>query len=157
LRIRNKSSNTVYHIIYISYVPTPLYDDDLVNILTKSRFNNKMLDITGMLIYVNGKFIQVLEGEYDSVTKMYEKIKNDSRHRQVFRLMEGNSDDRIFKDWSMGFKKLTENQFLELSGFKDPEDFFNANQINYQSPSVLVFLELFYKNYLNDYPEGAIN
>lgn len=147
----------MYHIIYISYVPTPLYDDDLVNILTKSRFNNKMLDITGMLIYVNGKFIQVLEGEYDSVTKMYEKIKNDSRHRQVFRLMEGNSDDRIFKDWSMGFKKLTENQFLELSGFKDPEDFFNANQINYQSPSVLVFLELFYKNYLNDYPEGAIN
>jgi len=156
LRIRNKSSNTVYHIIYISYVPTPLYDDDLVNILTKSRFNNKMLDITGILIYVNGTFIQVLEGEYDAVTKMYEKIKNDSRHRQVVRLIEGNTEDRIFKDWSMGFKKLTENQFLELSGFKDPEDFFNANQINYQSPSVLVFLELFYKNYRNDYPGGAI-
>ncbi len=131
----------------------PLSDDELLEILTTSRVNNKKSDITGMLIHINEKFIQVLEGEFEAVSKLFEKIKKDIRHRQVVRLLEGYSDERIFKDWSMGFKKLDNEQFLELSGFKSHDDFFNMNHITYQSPSVLVFLELFYKNFLNDYPE----
>ena len=48
-----------------------------------SRRNNKKTDITGLLFYQNGKFLQILEGEADRLTTLYEKLKKDSRHTDL--------------------------------------------------------------------------
>jgi hypothetical protein len=143
----------MYHLVYISYASRPLREDDLLNILTESRLFNKKNKITGMLIYLQEKFIQVLEGEYQTVNTLYKNIQEDPRHRKVTTVLEGNTEHRIFKDWSMGFKKLDGQQFEEWSGYKDPEDFFNARRVTDESPAVMIFLSLFYKKNLTDYPE----
>ncbi len=145
----------MYHLVYISYASRSLRENDLLDILDKSRLNNKKYGITGMLVYLHEKFIQVLEGEYDAVNKVYEEIKKDLRHRKVTTVLEGNSEQRIFKDWSMGFKKLDGQQFEELSGYKDLEDFFNTTSVTDESPAVMIFLSLFHKKNSNDYPESV--
>jgi hypothetical protein len=143
----------MYHLIYISYEARPMKEDDLLDILHESRQNNKKHNVTGMLVYLNGKFIQVLEGGYKEVSDIYEGIVKDPRHRKVTTVLEGNTAQRIFKDWSMGFKKLSHQQFEQLSGFKDPDEFFNNVQVTNDSPAVMIFLTLFYKKNLTDYPE----
>jgi Sensors of blue-light using FAD len=140
--------------VYISYASKPMQGADLLDILKTSRLNNKQANITGMLVYLRERFIQVLEGDYASVNKIYKDIKEDNRHRKVTTVLEGNTEHRIFKDWSMGFKMIDDQQqFEELSGFKDPSDFFKKQQVTDESPAVLIFLSLFYKKNLTDYPE----
>lgn len=145
----------MYHLVYISYASRPLREDDLLDILKTSRLNNKNNGITGMLVYLNEKFIQVLEGEYESVNNVYKDIKEDPRHRKVTTVLEGNTEQRIFKGWSMGFKKLDGQQFEELSGYRDPDDFFNKGLVTDESPAVMIFLSLFYKKNIHDYPESV--
>lgn len=53
----------MYHLIYTSYAIEPFDEAKLIELLKKARENNRLLDITGMLLYVNGKFMQVLEGK----------------------------------------------------------------------------------------------
>ena len=144
----------MYHLVYISYASSPLLENDLLSILKESRENNKKHGITGMLVYLREKFIQVLEGEYDVVNEVYKEIKSDLRHRKVTMVLEGYAEQRIFKDWSMGFKKLNSQQFEELSGYQDPEEFFATAQVTNESPAVMIFLSLFYKKNINDYPES---
>lgn len=40
---------------------------DLVTLLAKARQNNSQLGVTGMLLYHDGSFMQVLEGEEPAV------------------------------------------------------------------------------------------
>jgi hypothetical protein len=143
----------MYHLVYLSYATNPLSEHELIDILKTSRINNKKNNITGMLVFLREKFIQALEGEQEMVRSVYQEIKEDPRHRKVTMVLEGNSEHRIFKDWSMGFKKIDNHQFKKLSGFKDPEDFFKAQSITDASPAVMIFLSLFYKKNINDYPE----
>jgi Sensors of blue-light using FAD len=145
----------MYHLVYISYAVNPLREEDLVDILTTSRLYNKKNKVTGMLVYLRERFIQVLEGEYEVVNTIYKKIKEDPRHRRVTVVLEGNTRQRIFKDWSMGFKKLDDHQFQELSGFNDPDEFFNKAHVTDKSPAVMIFLSHFYKKNINDYPEAV--
>ena len=144
----------MYHLVYISYASRTLREADLLDILITSRINNKKAGITGMLVYLRERFIQVLEGDYEAVNRIYKDIKEDIRHHKVTTVLEGNSEQRIFKDWTMGFKKIDDQQhFEELSGFKDPEDFLNNQQVTDESPAVMIFLSLFYKKNISDYPE----
>jgi Sensors of blue-light using FAD len=145
----------MYHLVYISYASRPMRESDLIDILNTSRLNNKKKNITGMLVYLREKFIQVLEGEYEAVNEVYKEIQEDPRHRKVTTVLEGNTEHRIFKDWSMGFKKLDDHQFEQLSGYKDPEDFFHKKRVTDESPAVMIFLSLFYKKNINDYPEAV--
>jgi hypothetical protein len=44
---------------------------------------NKPLGITGMFLYSDGSFFQVLEGEAATVDALYEKLDRDKRHQQL--------------------------------------------------------------------------
>jgi hypothetical protein len=146
----------MFHLVYISYASRALREADLLDILSTSRINNKKAGITGMLVYLRERFIQVLEGDNEAVNRIYKDIKEDPRHHKVTTVLEGNSEQRIFKDWSMGFKRIDDQQqFEELSGFKDPEDFFINQEVTDESPAVMIFLSLFYKKNINDYPESV--
>jgi len=143
----------MFHLVYISHTSHHLSEEDLLDILHKSRQFNKKNHVTGMLLYLNEKFIQVLEGEYKAVQDVFRKITSDSRHHKISVVLEGNSEHRIFKDWSMGFKRLDGEEFRQLSGYKDPEEFISKQRVSDESPAVMIFLSLFYKKNLNDYPE----
>ena len=70
------------HVIYIS---RPTHFDHLVldDILTKSRSNNPVIEVTGNLIYHADLFLQLLEGPNLAVDKLYETILADNRHADI--------------------------------------------------------------------------
>ncbi|NOS90511.1 MAG: BLUF domain-containing protein [Cyclobacteriaceae bacterium] len=142
----------MYHLVYTSLAANLFSEEDLVRLLEKSRTSNKEQAVSGMLLYLQGKFIQVLEGERDNVINLYERIRQDTRHRKVTTVVEGESPRRIFPNWSMGFKHLTQTEFYQESGFLEMDDFFAQQQPENKS-LVLIFLELFYKKNNVDYPE----
>jgi hypothetical protein len=66
-----------------------------------SRSNNARYDITGALIFLDGVYMQYLEGPHDGVEILYSHIKVDKRHFQPKVLDRTAIDERAFPDWSM--------------------------------------------------------
>jgi hypothetical protein len=145
----------MYHLVYVSHAAQAFHEADLLAILNESRANNKKMEITGMLIYLQQRFIQVLEGDEKVLNELYEEIRKDPRHTKVTLILEGHSQHRFFKDWSMGFKKISESDFTELSGFTDIGQFFSVPPTDSEGSAVMTFLNLFYKKNFVDYPEIA--
>lgn len=143
----------MYHLVYISYATRSLSDQDLLKILQSSRENNKALGITGMLIYLHERFIQALEGNEQKVQALFEKIKMDPMHKKVTLILEGTSRHRLFKNWSMGFKNLSNTDFSNLKGFTDIEKYFAKPIAFTEGHAVMTFLQLFYKKNFVDHPE----
>lgn len=143
----------MYHLIYISHAVHPFTQAELEQLLTSARRNNKRLEVTGMLLYLNEKFIQVLEGERHAVEQVMNIIELDPRHKKLSVLLEGESPERIFKTWTMGFKRLGNHEFKELSGYEKMDQFFDQVNITDDSNPLLIFLRLFYQKNLNDLPE----
>ena len=143
----------MYHLIYISHAVHPFTQVELEQLLTSARRNNKRLGITGMLLYLNEKFIQVLEGERQAIEKVMAIIELDPRHKKLSVLLEGESSERIFKTWTMGFKRLGNHEFKSMSGYENMDQFFDRVKVTDDSSPLLIFLRLFYQKNLNDLPE----
>jgi hypothetical protein len=92
----------VYQMAYVSVTDTQLGNDDLSDILSASILNNERDGITGLLIYHDQLFFQVLEGAEDMVKKSYKRIAIDQRHHGLSNVWEGQADERAFPDWAMG-------------------------------------------------------
>lgn len=97
---------SLVNLIYASSAVPDLKLVDLEKILEASVRNNKPCDITGMLIYIGGGFLQALEGEDAVVTAMYRKIESDPRHQNIVLIERSPIESRSFPTWSMGFKYL---------------------------------------------------
>ncbi len=73
--------------------------------------------MTGMLLFKDGNFLQVLEGEESVVMKLYDTISHDPRHYGVSIIDQGNLEARQFGEWSMGFRNLDDEAVKSLTGF----------------------------------------
>lgn len=98
-------------LIYVSTRKSNCTDSEIQKILNSCVKNNKNLDITGVLLYSEYRFIQYLEGEYDEIFKLYDKIKEDNRHANVVLISAFSIQKRLFPSWQMGSKKVNEPQF----------------------------------------------
>ncbi|MEM5473749.1 BLUF domain-containing protein [Hoeflea sp. AS60] len=92
--------------LYVSGSSKPMAVDDIQKILAVSRRNNLRDGITGMLLWADGVFIQILEGEADTVRSAFRRIESDDRHRNIMVVLEQTAEKRLFNQWSMGFKQL---------------------------------------------------
>lgn len=93
-------------LIYTSASSHMLTDEELIEILVVSRNNNHNLGITGILLYVEGVFFQVLEGPDQAIDKIYTRISRDNRHRRIHMLINESTENRDFPEWKMGFVTL---------------------------------------------------
>ncbi len=141
----------MYYLVYSSVASGGLSEDDLRDILQSSQLRNADLNLTGMLLYCNGKFLQVLEGKKEDVHSLFYKISRDTRHRDLNVLLEGTIATRNFKNWSMGFKSLDVASAREISGFEDIDQFFTLNKATNSSHPALIFLSLFYQKNHSDH------
>ncbi len=107
------------HIVYVSFSKKSLSEDEIFKLLTEVRAKNKARDVTGLLLYNNEAFIQVIEGEKGTIHNLFEIIKKDTRHENVVKLLEEPIESRAFPDWSMGFQKITKKETSEIKGFSD--------------------------------------
>lgn len=101
------------HLAYTSVAAVGFQEDELTRILEHSRTHNASVGITGVLLYVRGSFIQVLEGKRAAVEALYECIKKDPRHINVNLLLNRPIVQRLFSNWAMGYTILTEHESYE--------------------------------------------
>ncbi len=104
-------------LIYVSSAYKLLSSNELSDLLSVSVKNNLLRNITGFLIYLDGNFIQVLEGDEVDVDFFYKKILNDKRHHDVIIIDRSNIDCRDFESWSMGFKALGHDEIGQITGY----------------------------------------
>lgn len=95
----------VFHLFYRSAASSYVADSTIQEILERSRINNAMRNVTGLLLFRAGHFIQLLEGKRADVKLIYDKILKDTRHANAEILLEFESEAAIFPDWSMGYVK----------------------------------------------------
>lgn len=107
----------IYRLVYVSAATTPFSKADLVALLEKARSNNQRLGITGLLLYREGDFLQLLEGEQAAVKALYRTIERDHRHSGTIVLLEEETPERLFAEWSMGFRDLKDPAVLAMPGF----------------------------------------
>jgi hypothetical protein len=69
------------------------------------------------LLYKDGDFIQLIEGDKEAVKALFATISADPRHNQTFVLLEEETDRSLFNDWSMGFRDLSDPEVQSTLGF----------------------------------------
>lgn len=151
----------LHYLIYMSSATALMTDQQLVRLLEQSRSWNKMHHLTGMLLYVEGKFfdsllphtgrqlqgrfMQVLEGTQTDINNIFSKIEKDDRHHDVLVLKETALEQRYFENWAMGFKWLNLQDDQSLEGFFHLDQDFLKDKALHQSSSPLQFLKSFYQ------------
>jgi Sensors of blue-light using FAD len=106
-----------YQIIYCSVSSTPMQRDDLEDLLEQAQANNARGAITGALVYVNGFFLQILEGDQEALERLMKLIARDLRHERVKVLQEGEITTPTFADWRMAYVSATPEQVARWAGF----------------------------------------
>ncbi|WP_028025253.1 BLUF domain-containing protein [Enterovibrio calviensis] len=109
-------SDTLRQLVYISSGEHPFSELELSNMLASMRKNNEEIGVTGMLLYKDGDFIQVIEGEEDVLYPLFDVICHDHRHYSIVELMRKSITKRQFSNWSMGFHHIN-NDDPRLAGF----------------------------------------
>ncbi len=80
---------------------------ELEIMLEHARTKNALNEITGMLLYCEGVFVQLLEGEEAKVRETFERISKDPRHTDIQNIVSGRSEKRYFPNWLMGYKHMS--------------------------------------------------
>jgi Sensors of blue-light using FAD len=90
--------------------------DDLQELLDHSRRNNAANGITGALIYSEGMFLQIIEGDKVQLQDLMTKIRRDVRHESVFVLRESEVPKAMFSGWKMAYVSATPKQVAKWIG-----------------------------------------
>ena len=92
---------------------------ELRALLNECRLKNAAADITGMLLYLNGSFFQVLEGEPSAVDALFKKIASDKRHTRVTQIILEPIAERAFGAWTMGCPELSSSELGQIPGLNN--------------------------------------
>ena len=114
-----ETDRIVYRLIYVSSAVEYFDEAALADLLAQARTNNARLGITGLLLYGEGAFLQLLEGPRDAVESLYATIREDSRHTLCMVLDEDAHVPRLFGDWRMAFHRLSRETLAMDEGFSD--------------------------------------
>ena len=106
----------LYQVIYVSTSSHDMSTAELTEILEQARKKNSRLNITGILLYNRGTFIQVLEGEEPALRQLLQTIQRDSRHFNLITIDEGEIEQRECPEWSMGFGHIHDSHMGDLEG-----------------------------------------
>jgi len=90
--------------------------DDLEDILEHARIWNAAKGITGALVYADGAFLQILEGDRAEVQELMIKILGDLRHETVTVLRECEIPCAVFGSWQMAYVSATAEQVAAWAG-----------------------------------------
>jgi hypothetical protein len=109
----------ITRLIYSSAATQPMSKAKLYAILAKARVNNKVAGITGLLVFVDGVFLQVLEGASDSLGKLIDKIQTDNRHTDVTIISRVDVEKRLFPSWEMAYVSPSAQEVATWAGLRN--------------------------------------
>lgn len=99
----DQTSEQLVELIYSSLPIIAFREADIRIMLEQIRPKNKAMDVTGMLVFANMQFLQVLEGRRRDVNRIFQSITHDARHHEVNLISVRNIATRRFGEWDMAF------------------------------------------------------
>lgn len=90
-------------IVYTSAATCAISNKDLTQILDVARRNNHSVNVSGILVFSEGSFLQVLEGPRIAVEAIYGRIATDPRHESTSVVRKQIIEEREFGEWSMAY------------------------------------------------------
>jgi hypothetical protein len=112
---------------YVSHAAEAMTQEALLSLLQQCLANNEASGVTGMLLYGNDTFLQVLEGEEAAVDMVVDKIRKDPRHSKIHFLYRKPLEHRQYSDWSMGFRPVSAQGLSAIAGLSA----FGAKDFNF--------------------------
>jgi hypothetical protein len=97
-------------LVYVSNRKPTCTTEEIEKILAACKRNNPSLNITGVLLYSDKKFIQLVEGEAKVLMDLYDKIKKDPRHSSPMMISYNAITEKSFPSWHMGTKDVSKSQ-----------------------------------------------
>ena len=104
-----ETPRTLHRLFYRSrQTPAAIADLDFVvqQIIGSAIRRNRAVGLTGLLLTVQGNFLQALEGNVDAVRATYARISMDPRHHDLHIISQGPVEQRLFGDWNMCARSL---------------------------------------------------
>jgi len=147
----------IFYTIYTSHPKVPMTVEILDDITITSKVKNREKNITGMLLGIENRYLQFLEGEEDDVNGLMDSIKKDRRHHKVTEWVKGFSNDRVFHDWSMGSWMLSNESLERLPGMEDIKNFLqNPANAGLQSTRFIGMMNNLLQTWIEHEPERSI-
>ncbi|MEQ3626770.1 MAG: BLUF domain-containing protein [Celeribacter sp.] len=116
------------YLVYVSQAAHDLSEGALADILRSSQRYNATRDISGALLFVEGRdgrrgaFMQLLEGEEAELEQLRSRIFDDPRHHTKVVLERGPLAQRNFAEWSMAFRAVTPPDLADHPEFAELAD-----------------------------------
>lgn len=105
-----------HQIVYSSQATGPMTTADLERILVDARAGNEARNVTGALVFVEGVFLQILEGDKDVLRGVMASIARDARHDSVTVFHEAEVDVPTFGTWRMAYVSATPEEVSAWAG-----------------------------------------
>ena len=91
-------------LVYVSNASAFFREEELLEILKVSRRNNERDGLTGLMVFHEGRFFQIIEGEMDAVMRCFNRIMRDGRHDDLVMIETGQVEERSFGQWRMAYQ-----------------------------------------------------
>jgi len=116
-------------LIYVSKAEDNVEYDEILDILTHSWKYNHNSYISGMLLYDNRHFMQIIQGPIMTIDKLYARIENDNRHTDIKLIGEELLNERDCSGWGIGFydKQEAADMFYESFDIGHGEALYDVN------------------------------
>ncbi|MEM6907631.1 MAG: BLUF domain-containing protein [Pseudomonadota bacterium] len=88
-------------VMYESTASEELGHGNVFGIVAKSSARNAADDLSGFLLFHEGRFLQLLEGEAEPLRATLERVKRDPRHDDLKMLYDVEISERSFPKWTM--------------------------------------------------------
>jgi hypothetical protein len=118
--IRDGKKAYMHQLIYLSQATRPLSAKALLGLVEHAQQANTRQHLTGVLVYSNKRFIQLLEGEPATLAQVYARISQDPRHQHLCKVAHHPIAARHFPEWPLAYQALSPAQFAHLAGYLAP-------------------------------------
>lgn len=104
----------MHSLLYVSTpcaLPNPAA---MARIAAAARALNPGLDVSGMLLWSDSSFAQLLEGPAEAVDATFARVRRDARHRDLRPIARWAGLERLFAGRPMGLARLSEQDGWRL-------------------------------------------
>lgn len=105
-------------LVYVSSATRLPDAREVADLAAEAGRRNAAAGVTGMLLYMEGMFFQLLEGEPDAVAAIYARIAADRRHAGLIVMLDEETDRRLCPDWSMGHRFIDPTEPVRFDAFR---------------------------------------
>ncbi|MGV3516574.1 BLUF domain-containing protein [Luteitalea sp.] len=109
----------LYQMLYLSRTNQSWSTAELEALCVYARARNTQDGLTGLLLYGNGHFVQLLEGRRQPLLLTYNRICLDPRHGDIVLLVDGPISQRSFPEWAMGALNVDSSGDIDRQRFRD--------------------------------------